>query len=63
MEASGEAGGWGARVQCRVDRGAEPGEGKMTSTKTALEHVVRELAALEDSKMRQANERQTTITA
>ena len=30
----------------------------MMSTKTALEHVVRELAALEDPKMRKANERQ-----
>src|SRR5262245_26568400 len=45
-------------IQCRVDRGAEPSEGNMMSTKTALEHVVRELAALEDPKMRKANERQ-----
>jgi hypothetical protein len=33
------------------------------SRKTAIAHVMRELAALENLKMREANERQAMITA
>jgi 3-methyladenine DNA glycosylase AlkD len=35
----------------------EQGEGHILSTSTTLEEVIRELAALEDPKMREANER------